>query len=416
MTRKITRLLLSIGCIGLLAACTRTAGPTPVPAPPTPSPTLRVPTATLHPPTETPAPLPITSLTELHMVDASTGWAWMSRPDMSSALLRTGDAGQTWTDVTPPGLPVVSFGGFFLDVYSAWVQAFDSTDNTNSLAATADGGRTWSVLNRSLPFANAGMTFASQQEGWAQTADVGAGQAFVQLYATQDGGATWTQIKLIDPGAAAPAPDGSLHLCGICGDSFYYDPVRMLVTRGDLASDPGGSARLAVSLNLGKAWKSLKLPLPAGPYAADLIVPHAPTFFGKNDALLPVQMTPNNATFSPTALAVYVTHDGGLTWKAASAVLENVSQFDLVEFVSLKNGFARCGTDLCATHDGAQTWQTLKSGLDFSTAATGEYVFNFDFVDASNGWAITTDGTTSALYRTTDGGSTWTKLAPVLAP
>jgi len=95
---------------------------------------------------------------------------------------------------------------------------------------------------------------------------------------------------------------------------------------------------------------------------------------------------------------------------------ENVSPYDRADFVSLQDGFARCGIDLCATHDGAQTWKTLHSSLNFSTNSNTDYVFHFDFVSATTGWAITTDGTVATLWKTVDGGTSWTKLAPTLVP
>lgn len=417
MKKRMTQTLFGL-VLGLLAACSRPASLTPAPAPNTPTPLApppSAPTLTPLPPTATPLPVPITTLTELHMQDADRGWAWASKPDNSFLLLSTADGGLTWKDVTPPNLPVVSFGSFFLDAGSAWVQLFDSTNNSNGLAHSADGGKTWSALNKALPFANAALTFEDAAVGWAETYDVGAGQAYVQLYQTQDGGTTWKQVLLTGPAAEAQAPDGALHLCNICGDSFSYDPSCMVITRGDLASEPGGFVRLSISTDLGKTWKDLKLPLPSGQYAGDLIAPHAPVFFNPRDGFLPVQMTANDAGFA-TTLAVYVTHDGGQTWDASSSFVEDASPYDLVKFVSQQDGFARCGNDLCATHDGAQTWKTLPPGLNFSSTSGGDYVFHYNFVDAVTGWAITTDGTTATLWKTVDGGKTWNKLAPVLVP
>jgi photosystem II stability/assembly factor-like uncharacterized protein len=419
MMEKMLKLTVCGLVLSLLAACSRSASltPTATPLSITPLP----PTLTAPPPTATPVPLPVSGLTELHMQDASRGWAWASKSDNSFLLLTTADGGLTWKDVTPPNLPVVSFGSFFLDADTAWVQLFDSGKNTSGLARTTNGGRTWTELSSSLqpqgfPVANPTIFFRSPTDGWAETADVGAGNVLFRDFKTGDGGVTWSVIPIISPIIDTGQPTGTVHLCSICGDALYYDPSRVIITYGDMATGPGGAVRLAVSTDLGQTWKNQKLPLPSGQYAGYLIAPQAPTFFGQNDGLMPVQMTANNANFAPTTLAVYVTHDGGQTWSAGTGLAENVSPYDRADFVSLQDGFTRCGIDLCATHDGAQTWKTLHSSLNFSTNSNTDYVFHFDFVSATTGWAITTDGTVATLWKTVDGGTSWTKLAPTLVP
>ena len=82
----------------------------------------------------------------------------------------------------------------------------------------------------------------------------------------------------------------------------------------------------------------------------------------------------------------------------------------MVDFVSLQDIFAICGNDLCATHDGAHTWQLLHSNLDFDN------VPEIDFTSPSIGWAIATDGSSYNLWKTIDGGARWTELLPTLIP
>ena len=409
--KKILTCLTPALLIGLLAACVRSTTPTASAVLPP------APTGTSLPPTVTPVPVPITDLTDLSMHDSATGWAWATRPDNSFQLLRTADGGQTWSDVTPVNLPIVSSGSFFLDGQNAWVQLFDSADNSSGLAYTGDGGRTWSELDNALPFVNAGLTFIDPKNGWAESADVGAGNAYITVYATTDGGASWSQLPLQGPNAGLTASTfGTVHLCNICGDTLYYDPLRLIVTSGDLASDPGGAVRLSISTDQGQTWKDLKLPLPGAKYHAYLIAAHAPTFFTPNDGLLPVQMTATTSTSSATALAIYASHDGGSSWTALPAVLEDASPFDPAEFVSPLDGFARCGNALCSTNDGALTWQTLPPGLNFDSSAASDYVFHYEFVSPTTGWAITTDGSASTLWTTTTNGANWTKLSPTLVP
>jgi hypothetical protein len=192
----------------------------------------------------------------------------------------------------------------------------------------------------------------------------------------------------------------------------------VVITYGDLASDPGGAVRLSVSTDLGQHWTDLNLPLPDPKYADGLVAPRSPVFFG-DEGLLPVSIGKYNAdgTLAYSILATYVTHDGGQSWSQAAAILENSAGFfDSVEVLSPQEALVRCGKNLCVTHDGAQTWLTLSANLDFDINSSGSFVSQFQFIDPQTGWAVVpaTDGSSYALWKSTDGGATWTQLATAL--
>jgi photosystem II stability/assembly factor-like uncharacterized protein len=213
------------------------------------------------------------------------------------------------------------------------------------------------------------------------------------------------------------AANGGLQLCNPCGDRLYVDPLRLILTHGDLAANPGGGLRLDLSTDLGRSWTGIQLDLPARSYDSDWIVPAPLTFFDDHQGLLPVQMQDPSASGPDTAsLVLYLTSDGGRTWRSGSTVLKGVNLFDTVDAVSPLDVFIACGGDLCATHDGGQTWVVLHSGLSFVAADTGEPVTQFDFVNPSTGWALAGKAGSSSLYETQDGGASWTKLPAVLLP
>lgn len=373
------------------------------------------PTSTVIPSTETHALGAAVVIYQIQMLDPANGWGWASNPDGSSRVLRTQDGGATWTDVSPQGQTLTPSSSFFLDAQNAWIALYDSTANSNLLLRTNDGGQTWASLPQK-EIENANYRFTSPNDGVAEAAGVGAGNLYLNLYQTQDGGTSWSPILITapdpDPGLAA----GTVHLCNICGDGLYYDPERVVITYGDLANDPGGAVRLAVSTDLGQHWKDLKLPLPDPKYADGLVAPHSPVFFG-NEGMLPVSIGKYgvDGALAYSVLATYVTHDGGQSWSQAPAILENTAGFfDTVQILSQQDAFVRCGKNLCATHDGAQTWLTLPASLDFDINSSGSYVSQFQFIDPQAGWAVTSDGTNYELWKSTDGGATWTKLAPTL--
>ena len=83
-----------------------------------------------------------------------------------------------------------------------------------------------------------------------------------------------------------------------------------------------------------------------------------------------------------------------------------------VDFVSDDEGWVASGDGLFHTIDGGSNWSAV-SGYGLPT---GEYFLKVDFVDSQNGWVLTTpdDSTWTPLnlFRTTDGGASWTQLLP----
>ena len=86
------------------------------------------------------------------------------------------------------------------------------------------------------------------------------------------------------------------------------------------------------------------------------------------------------------------------------------------DLVSARDMFVRAGPDLRVTHDGAKSWQTVKSSLNFGPATVDRAVIQIDFVDAARGWAVISDNFSQSpdgtyyLYQTLDGGATWAEV------
>ncbi len=350
------------------------------------------------------------TLTTVQLVDERNGWGL----DAAAHILRTTDGGQAWTEVTQPGQPLDTF---FLDAQTAW--AYQAGDPTQGLLRTTDGGQTWASLAPTLPFDGYFfLKFSSVQDGWAEKYDVGAGNAWISLYETHDGGASWTQLQLTTPkGGSEPQP-GVLHLCNICGDYFYYDDRRMLVIYGEGANDPAGKLQLSLSLDQGQTWQDQDLPFPGEQYSRGLVVPQEPVFFNDKDGVLPVGLITYAADGSHEldVSMVYTTQDGGLSWTPSATVVEQAGnpRFSM-QFVTATDAFVPCGLGLCATHDGGQDWQSLGANLAFPYVSDSQpYVLRYDFVSPMVGWALTDLNGHSAWWKTSDGGTTWVEMKPVL--
>ena len=372
---------------------------------PTTLPATPIVTDTVPPISATAAPVP--SIEGLHMLDADHGWAWTN----AQRLLYTSDGGQTWTDRTPAG-QVGAEGAFYLDAQTAWLPIYLQDSSRNGLLHTSDGGQTWTLY----PYGpSSGLHFTDTTQGWAVQAGFGAGNAYYNLSETQDGGATWEPVPAIPPQPETGLPAGTIHLCNLCNDSFYFDPARMIVVYGDMGSmQPGGSVRVRVSFDLGKTWQAQNLPLPEADAGA-LVSPGGTVFFDAGSGFLPVHLIKTNSDgsypYASQRLAFYHTHDGGASWSLLPGVLDNVAPYAPVQIVSSEDIFVLCGNALCASHDGAHTWQSLASNLDF-TQTDQRSIAQLDFLNASTGWALEMENEVATLYKTADGGRTWTQIAP----
>ena len=367
-------------------------------------------TATLLPATEAPAP-PITGL---HMLNANYGWAWAN----SGQLLRTADGGQTWMDRTP-GAGIGPEGSFYLDSQTAWQEIYFQGSSRFGLLHTSDDGQTWKQISYDPQNSNGQASilhFTDALNGWAESADVGAGNAYITLSSTKDGGKTWAIIPVKAPTNELGLPAGIIHLCSICEDSFYYDPERIIIVYGDEASmESMGAVRMQVSFDLGNTWLTRTLPLPKN--NLDAAVGSAyPTFFSSENGLMPVQLIKMDNKGNPVyqRLAFYATQDGGASWSLLPGILDNVGIGPQMQVISPKDILVVCGNALFASHDGAQTWKQLESNLDFSRTDT-RTVSALDFVDANTGWALIQQNENSLIYRTSDGGVSWNQLNPLLA-
>ncbi len=400
MKRVAPLLLLAV----LAAACVPAAFIPPA----TPTPTAEVfPTVAM-------SPAPNFANSEVHMFDAQRGWGWSQDSGGNSRLMITQDGGVTWVDRSPHSYAYGRQGAWFLDPDHAWLPTFDTAANKAGLVRTSDGGETWSeATGANGPYSS--YKFQTPNDGIADTADVGAGNAYVRFFATHDGGMTWGVVPLTPPRPEPSLPEGTLHICNICGDTAsLFLPNRLIITHGDLAGDPQGAVRLTVSMELGKTWTDLKLPMPSPTYAGAAVAPDAPVFFDDQHGVLPVHIfkTQDGTNYAYRVLALYLTSDGGRTWTTGPNAAQDVVTYEsALDVLSMTDAVVRCGSSLCVTSDAGQTWSTVKPDIDFGQFGGERQLIQIDFVDLKTGWAVIDDDDVYQLYKTTDGGATWDLLS-----
>jgi hypothetical protein len=138
--------------------------------------------------------------------------------------------------------------------------------------------------------------------------------------------------------------------------------------------------------------------------------------------------------FDDFLMVFYTTEDGGLTWTFRSQIAD-VGRGFRFQASTEQDLFFVCGNDICASHNGALTWERIPSILNWNTREFADSVIAFDFGDPSTGWALvrnpnesrhivkTEDGTyrwnadeNRSLWKTEDGGWTWNAIDPVFTP
>lgn len=351
------------------------------------------PTITPVPPTVPPPPVVSSpQIRALSMIDSLNGWA-IGNP----YVLRTTDGGATWYNMTATGVSGNVTGGYFPNSSTGWIITNFADGNTGSLYYTTNSGSTWTHYN--VPFNGGSIQFVDGTHGFVMLITGAAmNKQSIELYQTSDGGATWVRNYTNDP--TVPGAGNSLPLGGHKNGISFRDASTGWVG-GDTPMN--GFVYLYKTTDSGVTWSQQPLALPAG-YESAFITTTAPTFFGTNDAILPVWMT---IGIGMRDLFLYVTHDGGATWSRSSAFARNG---DFVSFSSLRDAFSWDWADIFhVTNDSGNTWRNVTPNVLFSTVAY--QIFSIDFVSTTTGWvAIGHENGSTSLYRTSDGGATWTLL------
>ena len=261
--------------------------------------------------------------------------------------------------VAPTAAPAANVGPVgLIDANHGWAVA------DQRLVLTSDGGATW--YDRTPPALHDGTTpanllnaeFLDPEHGWVAVAepfklstDPGFGR--VDVWRTSDGGLTWSRVEL---------PKAVLHNQGDTLGDVAFD---FLDASHGYASITGGTANAAHDTDL------------------------------------------------------YWTADGGRTWTAdrpsgsGSDGVEGIVAFASQDVGVIAGG--PIGSGISSTHDAGKTWTSAKlsapAGMSGAVRSFGQPVF----FDASSGLVPVRfqadTGNVTRIYRTTDGGATWSFLS-----
>ena len=329
-----------------------------------------------------------------------------------SAILRTTDGGESWVDVTPSAireaLSTAGNGGSG-DFEAAFSQAdyalaAYAMGNEAWIFRTSDGGQSWEESRLALQEEVQGITsmvLADEAHGWLlATRGVGAGNDWVDLYHTEDGGANW---GFLAGSESEKNPAGGISSGGIKSGLSFSSPQKGWLT----GSAPIDLVYLFRTLDGGLSWQPYHQPLPEGASFSNSSYP--PIFFDENQGILPaVLITLSNEP----GLLFYETQDGGETWVPIVLLEGEITAWD---WVDLQHGFAS-GTDeqqqskLFVTSDGGNSWEAYPVEMPV--------VRSLDFITDQVGWAVCgwafdpREGCSGDVYHTKDRGRSWERVYP----
>ena len=413
--------------------------------------TLAVPSSTVTSvatevyPTFTPAPTstaiatlkagqPLT-LSNIHMNDEQKGWGI----DVGEHIVHTTDGGYTWRDVTPRNGAYRDSGFFALDSETAWATPYQQACYTEHCAPepnnatvwhTTDGGNTWRAQHVCLVEEDCGfyfdavpsyyfpvtLQFVDAQTGWLLViVEHVMFQDRYVLYQTMDGGTHWSPVL---DNISGPM------VMSVTGLAFQDNQIGWFASSQiDGATDPMADWSIYQSIDAGHTWNEIQLPAPDP----------LPKTFANNTVWCgaeSVNVIPPNALgvtiqcrvyTKPWSLYDFYFHstDGGKHWVSWLAAVRRmnggkhgvslIAGGDVMfinPLVGWRTSF-EIGTgayDLDKTRDGGQTWQPVKTAVQWNG--------DLDFVSEQVGWAIATYNNVSTLVHTTDGGKTWQEIKP----
>jgi photosystem II stability/assembly factor-like uncharacterized protein len=350
----------------------------------------------------------------------SGGSVYVVQRTAHNDLLQSRDGGRTWTDRLHfggvyDGAQIFGADGFIwsIDMQSGECRATSGKGSSCvppsyglTMYRSVDGGSTWSALP--VPaFPVEDVFFLDASLGWAVSSSPTTGVGVEALYATADGGASWT-------------PVGALPRAAPNGQVFGVGNYRVTFSRqgdGSLRGWYVGATQLYVSTDAGRSWQPVAISAPA-PVAAWAVTPAQPAFAGQ-EGILPMAFHdptgPDNATAN--RVYIYVSHDGGSTWidpRPAPAGFAPVG--DVISTAILDSNHIWLTSLSLTAGDKVQARpavaRTSDGGLSWTVAENTPRILEMTFGDAVHGYALDVSGQTNVngILSTSDSGATWQRV------
>jgi len=362
-------------------------------------------------------------LSSIAMQSETTGWGQnytqkggvpSGVPTAEQTILHTTDGGCHWKIVKSWKYsmePSPDFSPFFLSPSLAIIYV------NGDLFLTTDAGISWSSITlpvvtqqKAIP---GPIFFLNDHLGWMSLSGI-AGGTFQDndLLRSTDGGQSWSRLHATLPAPLLPRTRSPGYITSL---SFLNETTGW-VTGSSYSRE---NSWIYLTNDGGNTWQEQQLPSPQGYAATRLLDLGQPHFFSARDGVLPAAST----HFDPTGVCAFITHDGGESWQSQPFfALQNYSDevvdphllidvsVPLPSFTSLTTGWVG-NISIYRTTDGGRSWQHFDHQLPIRYSDPG-----LQFIADRVAFALAYTGepinfqAPSELYRTTDGGKSWTTL------
>jgi photosystem II stability/assembly factor-like uncharacterized protein len=333
-------------------------------------------------------------------------WAWVVAPAASDAVVgsfdylsHTSDGGATWQPTTRVA---ADYSGpldtlQFTDASTGWAGG-----QAGEIMKTIDGGADWSAQSSGTSNDLNDLTFINASDGWT----VGGGNDWLNsasssvVLNTSDGGATWTQQTT---GISGLPYD-------LAGVAFVDALQGWAVGSRDWGDISGGV--VVHTTDGGATWAQQSLPAVNTGVLSSISLNDVAF---ASDGLHGWAVGEIMGDAGGNSSVIVGTTDGGTTWvqqleyfpptdgMSSDASLNSVACIDATHAVAV--GFGNGFTEIFRTANGGATWTRV-----VKPAAWGLELSDVVFADATHGWAVgDTYGGTMSIIATADGGATWTR-------
>ena len=332
---------------------------------------------------------------------ASVGWITVFDPATKTwTLFQTSDAGRRWQHRYDSTSEFVA--QFFDSERGLLVWGMNGAPNTLRLLHTDDGGAHWASVPQPLTMPYAGVVlpaFSDPDHVWLlNTASPAAHDQPSALYRTLDGGLHWEE--LLDANLSARSRHG-IAVGGSKKGIWFTGSMDGWIS----TVEPDGTPALHVTHDGGREWTSSALPPGDGWYRGASLTFSAPVIdAGGRGALTVVQPAGIPGEWFPAKAWTYVTSDGGDHWSDPRPM--SYTRALVSRFVTPSVGWTVGAGIALTTSDAGRSW--VQTG-----APTGAVLTAVTPVDAMNAWATAAPVAPlpSRLFRTSDGGLTWSEVA-----